>query len=519
MLETEWGQSGVWAAHTPVDAAGDHTFAGCTTIAAAQILFHYQYGGPTGDIEYVLDHDVTHADIQNRTLARTFATPDYDNMALTEAGTASDLDNTARFIYDVAVSMYAQFGDPSGSPASGKHVENAFRYTWGYNNISRRSMSIISKDAFGFSDRQWADLIRDELDDGRPVLYMAQQVNGDAGHAFVIDGYRDDGTVHVNWGWGGYANGYYDPNVLEDKSGRKWSRDAMIFRGLEPEAGFAAALAGPKTVTGSTWGGTGSLIDNATGNATGYGLTIDEAMATPNSQTPATAVFQWEVDASSGTRLEISHPSASTATITYGKWDNRANDRTYQDVSLPFVLDPSRDGYSSLDGSYFVLSVTPKSAATSTDPVTARVTTSSASTRIQSKPAAPVTLDGHTWNGNASIISYTTGTRTGYGITHDETRIAPSPKLPVVFFQWEIDDRDGTGLTIDAGSSTEATISYGLWNGDRRQDITRKVTLPYTIDPAADGLSNASGNYYVIKVAFAQQPSGPTTVHAGTTQL
>ena len=74
-------------------------------------------------------------------------------------------------------------------------------------------MSVISKEAFGYSDQEWADLIRAELDAGRPVLYMATEPGG-AGHAFVIDGYRDDGLVHVNFGWGGYGNGYYDANVL-----------------------------------------------------------------------------------------------------------------------------------------------------------------------------------------------------------------------------------------------------------------------------------------------------------------
>ena len=43
LLETAWGQDGVWQAALPVDASGERTAAGCTTIAAAQILYYYQY--------------------------------------------------------------------------------------------------------------------------------------------------------------------------------------------------------------------------------------------------------------------------------------------------------------------------------------------------------------------------------------------------------------------------------------------------------------------------------------------
>lgn len=32
-------------------------------------------------------------------------------------------------------------------------------------------------------------------------------------HVFIIDGCRDS-TVHVNWGWNGWRNGYYDPDSL-----------------------------------------------------------------------------------------------------------------------------------------------------------------------------------------------------------------------------------------------------------------------------------------------------------------
>lgn len=49
--------------------------------------------------------------------------------------------------------------------------------------------------------------IKNELEHQRPVYI---ELNGSpVGHAFVLDGYDSRGYYHVNFGWGGYYNGYY----------------------------------------------------------------------------------------------------------------------------------------------------------------------------------------------------------------------------------------------------------------------------------------------------------------------
>ena len=47
------------------------------------------------------------------------------------------------------------------------------------------------------------------------MLYSGQDVS--SGHAFVCDGYEMRGGTpyfHINWGWGGSANGYYASDAL-----------------------------------------------------------------------------------------------------------------------------------------------------------------------------------------------------------------------------------------------------------------------------------------------------------------
>ena len=41
LLSTSWGQEGVWQEHTPMGEEGT-TLPGCTSVAAAQILYYYQ---------------------------------------------------------------------------------------------------------------------------------------------------------------------------------------------------------------------------------------------------------------------------------------------------------------------------------------------------------------------------------------------------------------------------------------------------------------------------------------------
>ncbi len=513
LLQTTWGQGGDYQSRTPIKD-GERTYPGCTTIATAQILYHYQYTDTAeSDVAYRLDHSPLRGpDIDGRTLSVDLTDHRYDYSAMAadlDGASARQIEETATFIYHVGVSLNAQFGGGMGSSATAKQLENAFRYQWGYNNIARRRMSIIAKDAFGYRDATWAALIRSELDAGRVVLYMALEMDGPAGHAFVIDGYDDAGLVHVNWGWGGYASGWYDPNTLEDPSGRQWVRNPLIFRGLEPERGYAAEMnPSDSAPTEATWNGAFSMIDYTSGQTKGYGLNLDEARL---SETTPVSFLQWELDPTSGSRVEISADVGTRATITYGLWSDRSEDRVYRDVALPFVLDPAADGFEAHAGSYFTIAVAlpdPHSPVS----VTARATKAPGS-GLSSHKAEPTLVDGGVWHGNGSLISYSSGKKTGYGLTRDEARIHPSDAAPRVFFQWEIDGRDGRRLLLDAPGMARATVTYGRWN-DRSRDLVHEVALPYTLDPVADGLAADDGAYYVIKVAFEDAPETGKAVTA-----
>lgn len=68
-------------------------------------------------------------------------------------------------------------------------------------------------DSYKYSPTAWRQMLLDELQAGRPVYYAAS-LQRMGGHAFVIDGIDEAGFYHVNWGYDGKYDGYFDLSVL-----------------------------------------------------------------------------------------------------------------------------------------------------------------------------------------------------------------------------------------------------------------------------------------------------------------
>ena len=102
-----------------------------------------------------------------------------------------------------------------------------------------------------YSVSGWDELLYNELREGRPLLYGGR--SSTEGHAFVLDGYEvqnGEGYYSVNWGWGGYENGFYKINLLNpDMTGsgvtsvkNGFSRGQQALIGLQPRQDPSAEL-------------------------------------------------------------------------------------------------------------------------------------------------------------------------------------------------------------------------------------------------------------------------------------
>ena len=171
---------------------------GCVATAMAIIMRYHQWPEKgTGSLPsyYWYDGD---RQIEGYALDHTY---DWSQMPLQyEAGkyTAEQAAQVAQLMYDLAVMSQMQFNS-SASSAFGDVAVKLAKY-FGYDKqIRYLDWDYIKMDV-------WEAMIREEIDAGRPVFYAG--VGDDAGHAFVVDGYKGR-YYSLNYGWSGSQNGYY----------------------------------------------------------------------------------------------------------------------------------------------------------------------------------------------------------------------------------------------------------------------------------------------------------------------
>lgn len=196
LLTSIWGQGCFHNEACPVDSSGPcyHVSAGCVAIAMAQIMYyHKQPTKGNGSVSYYCSpYGLLSANFGQTTY-------DWDEMVdtLQEPNTA-----VAKLISHCGIGVKMDYG-PHLSVANSSNTLTAFRQFFYYpcSMLSGREK---------YDDASWISMIKEDLDRQHPVLYLGTSRLG--GHAFVCDGYDNDGLFHFNFGWDGVADGYYSIN-------------------------------------------------------------------------------------------------------------------------------------------------------------------------------------------------------------------------------------------------------------------------------------------------------------------
>lgn len=193
LVKTQWAQDYPFNKLCPwemKDSTVHHAYAGCGPLVMSQVMRRYSFPK------------------ESRTLGSTY---DWDQMFYTLSDTVSSAeeDAVARLIIDCGTSantVYTQSASATKLNDLITGLKKDFSYS-PYMNIADRT---YFKGEAG--DRAWKTLMYKELKSGRPIILRGER-NHHFAHVFIIDGCRDS-TVHVNFGWGGKRNGYYDPDSL-----------------------------------------------------------------------------------------------------------------------------------------------------------------------------------------------------------------------------------------------------------------------------------------------------------------
>ena len=218
----KWNQDEPFNKYTP-----NNYPTGCVATAGAIVMKHHGYPAKgTGSHSYTWN---------GKTLTANFELGyDWANMpAKYDVTTAAAFDGVARLMSDLGVAVEMQY-NMDGSGAYIGNLVTALQKYYGYSKLSHL-MAIEDVGA-----EAWNGRLRDEIDANRPVLYAASDP-ARGGHAFVIDGYKDE-SFSVNWGWGGYCDGFYkigalNPEHVGKPTGEKYNADQSAVFGLQPSDG------------------------------------------------------------------------------------------------------------------------------------------------------------------------------------------------------------------------------------------------------------------------------------------
>lgn len=228
LMTTQWNQSPYYNYYCP-----NGTPVGCLATAVAQVMKYWNHPvRGTGSHSY-------YSNLYG-TLSADFGSTTYDwaNMpnALRASSSSAQIQAVATLSYHVGVSMNMDYGpDGSGAYVTGGYntAEYALPTYFGY------KPSLECRYKSYYSETNWVEMLKDEIYAGRPVVYAGYDAGG--GHAFVFDGYNASNLFHVNWGWGGYYNGYYAMGALNPGGGGTGTNATNTFNsgnhalfGLEP---------------------------------------------------------------------------------------------------------------------------------------------------------------------------------------------------------------------------------------------------------------------------------------------
>ena len=238
----EWDQTSPYNNMCPRYDSVHVAATGCVATAMAQVMAYYKYPKQLkADIPgYVNRWNGIPMEIP--TITREEGIYDWDNMLPKynkEANaTQQQKDAVAKLMYHCGAAVQMTYGQESAASVSASKLAKYFGY-------DADLMMDLSRSSFTLD--KWMQIIDTELAAGRPVLYGGQASDG--GHQFICDGKDGEGLYHINWGWSGSQNGYFDLSLLNPEKGgtgsgnstEGYNRLCSMTIGIAPDNGVVDA--------------------------------------------------------------------------------------------------------------------------------------------------------------------------------------------------------------------------------------------------------------------------------------
>lgn len=199
LLTTQWDQHDPYNLYLNLPYGEGYFVTGCVATAVAQVMKYFNYPAKGNGITEAVGSfpalDLSQSVYDWNNMKDRYNLGEYNN---------AESSAVALLMRDVGYALNTQYGtDESGAysyyiaPALYKH----FNYS--------KDIQLLKRECY--ASQEWIDIIRENLLAGQPILYGAA---GSSGHEFVCDGIDENDYLHINWGWSGYCDGYFDVNAL-----------------------------------------------------------------------------------------------------------------------------------------------------------------------------------------------------------------------------------------------------------------------------------------------------------------
>ena len=232
--DIKWNQSEPYNNMCPKYDDTNLSATGCVATAMAQVMMYWKYPNELkADIQgyKTSTHELTVAgELKGQKYDWENMLPSYysGNYNQTQA------DAVAKLMLHCGKAVSMDYGEESGAIVTPGHLAKYFGY-------DSDLMLDLSRTCFTLAE--WTAIIDKELQAKRPILYSGRTTNG--GHQFVCDGSDGNGLYHINWGWGGYQDGYFDITILNPGQGGigagnvtdGYNRGCDMIIGIQPDNG------------------------------------------------------------------------------------------------------------------------------------------------------------------------------------------------------------------------------------------------------------------------------------------
>lgn len=205
-----WNQTKPFNNMCPIYDGKNRAVTGCVATAMAQMMAYYKH--PKQLLQDIPEYTKKWfgRDVAVPGISKSDGIYDWDNMlpfySTAEGSYTKDQANAvAKLMFHCGAAVQMGYGEQSGANLTPAPLAKYFGY-------DADMMLDLSRSLYSLTE--WTQILDNELAAGRPVFYSGSS------HQFICDGSDGQGLYHINWGWGGYQDGYFDITILNpEKSG------------------------------------------------------------------------------------------------------------------------------------------------------------------------------------------------------------------------------------------------------------------------------------------------------------